>query len=203
MEWAYSFERYWSSWTSVPADPVQCCGEDRPVLDKFWSQQCLYTNYGCDAKYGRVLCVIHQGVPEIHHAVSFYATFLVETIANPARKWGIQRAVQYRRAAPLWYCTTRRHTPRVCGYDVSTVTLKSEAFTSTSFFSYIFSRATIAGGSRALLSLWPPFMIFDQERRWEAAMYEVTWHLLTLRCYVSFGYCDTTEALQAATEQCS
>ena len=32
-------------------------------------------------------------------------------------------------------------------------------------------------------------------------MYDVTWHLLTLGCYGSFGYCDTTEALQADTEQ--
>ena len=31
-------------------------------------------------------------------------------------------------------------------------------------------------------------------------MFDVTWHLLTLGCYGSFGYCDTTEALQAATE---
>ena len=32
-------------------------------------------------------------------------------------------------------------------------------------------------------------------------MYDVTWHLLMLGCYGIFGYCDTTEALQASTEQ--
>ena len=32
-------------------------------------------------------------------------------------------------------------------------------------------------------------------------MYDITWHLLILGCYGSFGYCDTTEALQAGTEQ--
>ena len=71
-----------------------------------------------------------------------------------------QRAVQYRLAALLWYFATRRHTPRVCGYDVSAVALKSKVFIFTSFFLTFLSRATIEKGSRALLSLWPPFVIF-------------------------------------------
>ena len=32
-------------------------------------------------------------------------------------------------------------------------------------------------------------------------MYDVTRHLLTLGSFGNFGYCDTTEALQAGTEQ--
>ena len=32
-------------------------------------------------------------------------------------------------------------------------------------------------------------------------MYDVTGHLLTFGCFVSFGYFDTTEALQVGSEQ--
>ena len=53
-------------------------------------------------------------------------------------------------------------------------------------------------GSRALFSLGPPFVIFAREQCHEVAMYDVTWHSLMLGCYISFGYCNTTEALQAA-----
>ena len=48
-----------------------------------------------------------------------------------------QRAVQYRLAAPLWSCATRRHTPRVGEFDVSAVVLKSKVLTFTRFFFYI------------------------------------------------------------------
>ena len=32
-------------------------------------------------------------------------------------------------------------------------------------------------------------------------MYDGTWHLLSFGCYGNFGYFNTTEALQAGTEQ--
>ena len=41
-----------------------------------------------------------------------------------------------------------------------------------------------------------PACLWVWRTRREAAMYDVTWHSLTLGCHVSFGYCDTTQALQ-------
>ena len=76
--------------------------------------------------------------------------------------------------APLWYCATRRHTQRSCGYDVCTVALKSKAFNVLVYFLTFLSRPTIERGSRALFSLGPPFVIFAREQRREAAMYDVT-----------------------------
>ena len=92
-------------------------------------------------------------------------------------------------------------TPRVCGYGVECCRSKKHGVYIYQFFFTFFSRATIERESRALLSPGLPLVIFVWERRWEAVMYDVTWHLLTLGCYGSFGYCYTTEALQADTEQ--
>ena len=102
----------------------------------------------------------------------------------------------------LWYCATWCHTPRVCGCDVSAVTLKIKALTFTSLFLTFLSRFDRKRFANALLA-GAPFRDFCLRTTPEAVVYDIAWHLLMLGYYVSFRYCDATEALQAATEQCS
>ena len=127
-------------------------------------------------------CVDHRNI--------FNFISCVLRLPKPVYLRCIHRAVINPLAAPLWYCASRRHIPRFCGYDVRCCHSKKQGV--YIIFSYIFLTWHYRRGFRAHLPLGLPFVIFAWERRWGAAIYDVTWHLLSFGCYGNFRYTAVT-----------
>ena len=83
--------------------------------------------------HDRIVCAVpFLWITKLKH--SGYQSVVTNLCSRCRCRQRDQRAVQYRLAAPLWYCASRHHTPRSFGYDVEYCRSKKHSLRFTILF---------------------------------------------------------------------